>query len=612
MRSMNGNKSRQGGILRMPLLAFSAIVFFMAVTAEHVKADEYNVPIQCTLAEAINFANASPGPHTINISPGHIEKVNQALPDITANVKIFGNNSSIRPGPTYTPSPHIINVSGSDGKLFINDISIEEFEGTPVICVNKNNYFEAHNLDFSNNETDGADGLIRNNGGTAKIYDSQFEYNYVWEGGLLVNRDGGSTLIEECKISRNGIDIHGGIFFNTDLDSIINLVKCVVSENWATFAVPGVFNTNDATAKITGGEWWGQVAHETGPSIGLTENGAQLDITNVNIHDNTAGEGTVVNKNGTLNVFKSHFSGNQGSWAGTIGQYGSESDMNLEDDILRGGPEEERLLEIRGGVANIEGCDILDSPGGGMSIDDEANVTMLNSTVSGNSTPNDGGGADINDAVFNFHHNTFSNNSAPNGSGGAINVSRRGTGFLGGNIFSGDSALYGNEISVYYTNVNVNSIGYNIIGTDGNNGINGYFIPDTADFIPPPGVLTGDIITSLGDNGGPTLTHALVPKSPAINFINIGSVPWLPNSDQRGVVRPQGDGFDAGAFEKVYDLDFDNDGDVDGLDLNLFSFALGTSIGDPNYNGKADIDNNGSVDADDVEIFCEVFAEVRT
>ena len=50
----------------------------------------------------------------------------------------------------------------------------------------------------------------------------------------------------------------------------------------------------------------------------------------------------------------------------------------------------------------------------------------------------------------------------------------------------------------------------------------------------------------LADNGGPTLTHALLAGSPALDAADGVS---CPATDQRGVVRPQGDGCDIGAFE---------------------------------------------------------------
>ncbi|NNC99145.1 MAG: hypothetical protein HKN85_03085 [Gammaproteobacteria bacterium] len=49
----------------------------------------------------------------------------------------------------------------------------------------------------------------------------------------------------------------------------------------------------------------------------------------------------------------------------------------------------------------------------------------------------------------------------------------------------------------------------------------------------------------LADNGGPTLTHALLVGSPAID----AAVGTCPATDQRGVARPQGAGCDVGAYE---------------------------------------------------------------
>jgi hypothetical protein len=53
-------------------------------------------------------------------------------------------------------------------------------------------------------------------------------------------------------------------------------------------------------------------------------------------------------------------------------------------------------------------------------------------------------------------------------------------------------------------------------------------------------------LDDLADNGGPTLTMALLPESPAIDF---GTTDGAPLLDQRGVTRPSGNGLDMGAFE---------------------------------------------------------------
>ena len=85
---------------------------------------------------------------------------------------------------------------------------------------------------------------------------------------------------------------------------------------------------------------------------------------------------------------------------------------------------------------------------------------------------------------------------------------------------------------------------------------------------------TDPILGVLQDNGGPTLTHALLPGSPAIGAVPLadctyddGGDPGTPEvplaEDQRGVARPQRDGCDIGAYEVTACADgIDNDDDA--------------------------------------------------
>ncbi len=54
------------------------------------------------------------------------------------------------------------------------------------------------------------------------------------------------------------------------------------------------------------------------------------------------------------------------------------------------------------------------------------------------------------------------------------------------------------------------------------------------------------MLGALADNGGPTLTHALLPGSPALDAGNDAA---CSATDQRGVSRPQGAHCDIGAYE---------------------------------------------------------------
>lgn len=82
----------------------------------------------------------------------------------------------------------------------------------------------------------------------------------------------------------------------------------------------------------------------------------------------------------------------------------------------------------------------------------------------------------------------------------------------------------------------------------------------------------GNFLGPLADNGGPTLTHALLPLSPAINAGD-PAFAGLPAYDQRGFpfVRVSGGRIDIGAIERQpMPGDFDHDLDVDHDDLAVW------------------------------------------
>jgi predicted outer membrane repeat protein len=60
---------------------------------------------------------------------------------------------------------------------------------------------------------------------------------------------------------------------------------------------------------------------------------------------------------------------------------------------------------------------------------------------------------------------------------------------------------------------------------------------------------TDPVLGQLADNGGPTWTFALLAGSPAIDGITYNKPNHAPLTDQRGVSRPQGAGYDIGSYE---------------------------------------------------------------
>jgi hypothetical protein len=118
------------------------------------------------------------------------------------------------------------------------------------------------------------------------------------------------------------------------------------------------------------------------------------------------------------------------------------------------------------------------------------------------------------------------------------------------------------------------------------------------------------MLAPLADNGGPTLTHALLSDSPAINAGD-PTIPFDPDQfDQRGPGFPRvlGGQIDIGAFEVQPAVqppelpgDYNLDSIVDAADYTVWRNTLGTSDIEP-YSG-ADGDGNGSVEAADYGVW---------
>jgi CSLREA domain-containing protein len=131
-----------------------------------------------------------------------------------------------------------------------------------------------------------------------------------------------------------------------------------------------------------------------------------------------------------------------------------------------------------------------------------------------------------------------SNHSGAGGAGGSGGTGPGPSGVAGS----------GGGISAYGSAATQNSLltsntGGNCLGVVVDKGHNLSF-PDAS----CPGAVADPRLTSLADHGGPTLTMALEPSSPAIDQVP-ASGSGCPSTDQRGVARPQGAGCDIGAFE---------------------------------------------------------------
>ena len=153
------------------------------------------------------------------------------------------------------------------------------------------------------------------------------------------------------------------------------------------------------------------------------------------------------------------------------------------------------------------------------------------------------GSGQIINSTFSGNHSDGSGECTASGRvggiGGAVYVKAGNLSFVNC-TFTGNSAGYGGAI--YSATASVNLL--NTIVTDTMVGVNALAGNNLI-------IVTNAAAVGLGplqDNGGPTLTHALAPNSPAINR---GTNAGAPIIDQRGVSRPQAGRWDIGAVEFV-------------------------------------------------------------
>lgn len=299
--------------------------------------------------------------------------------------------------------------------------------------------------------------------------------------------------------------------------------------------------------------------------------GADVQIDAVTIQNGNPGAGfgaAGILNSGTLMLTNSTVTDNTGdNFGGGIYNVGTMTltDTTVSDNILLG----------------------TNTSGGGGGIFSSGTMTLTRTTVSGNSTIGRGGGIYSADPTVTLTNSTISGNTALNG-GGIFN--RFGTVNLIHVTLTGNTATdngggvwnFGGTMTLTNTIVNSNmaatpsddcagaitSLGYNLAS-------------DTSCALGGTGDLnsTNSLLGPLANNGGPTMTHALLLASPAIDAVPLASCNV--STDQRGIARPQGAGCDSGSYEHPPTLPQQCSGSVG--DYNIIQ---GTN-GNDNLNGGA-------------------------
>lgn len=315
-----------------------------------------------------------------------------------------------------------------------------------------------------------------------------------------------NVSISGLTVSNGAAGSGGGIYNSGSL----LLSNCVITRNSAGFG-GGVYSTGSLT--VVGGTFVNNSATETGGGI---DDQGQLSLLTSTVSSNSSGL-----FGGGISIYHS---------TALI----SRSTLNDNSVPLSGG----------GGALN--------GPGGGAIYNDGATVQLATCTISGNQGASGGGICDngfdspsgliISACTFDNNFAVFGGSSIYNYGGGLHNVAV---------VQIADTILNAGATSLnIYNDDEVITGGYNLC-SDGGGGV----LTNVTDQIDVDAILA-----PLQNNGGPTLTCALLNGSPAIDKGRRNCIPNLAlNIDQRGLTRPVvstniakppgGDGSDIGAFE---------------------------------------------------------------
>ncbi len=291
----------------------------------------------------------------------------------------------------------------------------------------------------------------------------------------------------------------------------------------------GISNNGAGALTVTNSNVSGNTATNWGG--GIFSLGA-LTVTNSTVSGNTATNvGGGILSLGALTVSSSTVSGNTATNVGAGGIYGG-STTTITNSTVSG---------------NITGNTV---GGGGIAIDAGGVLILTNSTVSGNKSLLDGGGI-----YFFFSRGTISNSTITNNTADADNNNSGN----GGGIFNNSANIVTIRNSIIAGNFDTpNNAGLGVKNPD----VSGVFVDGGKNLI---GDKTGSAnftvstlvgtaanrlnpqLAPLANYGGVTLTHALLPNSPALNAGNNANAPV--GNDQRGATRIIGGVVDIGAFE---------------------------------------------------------------
>ncbi len=573
---MNGNDSGAGS-LRQAILDAAAGDTIVFNAATHVLLTT-PLPIDKSLT-------IDGGSHTVTISGQstvQVLDINAATANVTLNrLNIVLGSSATNGGGisnigtlTLTNSRFTNNEAANDGgaiystgTLTITDTEIVEnaslgrgggvyTSGTAAIT----------NSIVSSNGAPNGGGLY--NTGALTLTTVNFTSNTAFNDGGGLYNNGGTTTITGNTFTRNSVFVDGGAIYN---NGTITIANSTFTENNA-FSNDGGGLLNVGTASVTTSTFSDNIAGDDGAAI---DNSGNLTVSTSTFTANNANDNgaAITNDGGTVNITNGTFQNNIATDEGGA-IYNDDNDAGTATGTM---------TVTRSTFTNNTATNL---SGGAITNKDGSQLTITESTFTGNATADYGGAfMNVNGGIAYVYRSTFNGNTATVNGGAIANYWTSSQLFVysstvsgntaptGGGVFNDESAVAtlanvtitantatssgggihtgpGTTTALPTTTLNHTLIANQATGTDcaGTNASTGYNLDtDGSCALSNTGDLSAQtiVLPPLALNGGTTQSHAITgtiaQDAGATSCVSL---------DQRSVTRPQNTNCDIGAYEE--------------------------------------------------------------